>query len=149
MNPEFTRWRDFDLTPRLEKLKRAFRHEPLTCAEDLPLHINTPTYFSFGSRGKPADYYTNPASMYSYQAEGYARHLAVLSVLGVLGMMITFNVVYTVFSTPVRKRLEMYFHHGIPCWSAEPFFSREPRTTSASPATIGAMICGTSVGSYW
>jgi hypothetical protein len=75
MNSEFTHWRDFDLTPRLEKLKRAFRHEPLSSAEDLPLHINTPTYFSFGSKDKPADYYTSPASMYSYQADGYEKHL--------------------------------------------------------------------------
>jgi hypothetical protein len=53
------------------------------------------------------------------------------------------------FSTHVRKRFEMYFHHGMPCASAEPVLSREPSTTSACPSTIGAMICGTSVGSYW
>lgn len=72
---EFSEWRGFNLTARIEKLRRAFRQEPFRSAEDLPLHINTPTYFSSGSLDKPADYYTNPASMYDYQANGYEKHL--------------------------------------------------------------------------
>jgi 5-methyltetrahydrofolate--homocysteine methyltransferase len=72
---EFTHWRGFDLTPRIEKIKRAFNHEPVTSAEDVPILVNSPCYFSFGSRDKPADYYTNPASMLEYQARGYERHL--------------------------------------------------------------------------
>ncbi|HEX7432670.1 MAG TPA: uroporphyrinogen decarboxylase family protein [Anaerolineaceae bacterium] len=78
MNSEFTHWRGFDLTPRLEKLKRTFRHESFRSAEDMPLHINTPTYFSSGSLNKPEDYYTNPASMYAYQADGYEKHLKLI-----------------------------------------------------------------------
>src|SRR2546429_6974300 len=53
-----------------------------------------------------------------------------------------------VFSTQVRKRFDTYFHHGMPWASAEPFLSREPRTTSARPCTMGSMICGTRRGSY-
>lgn len=72
---EFTHWRGFDLTPRVEKLKRTLRGEPLRTADDMPLHVNTPTYFCFGSNDKPADYFTNPSSMYQYQASGYEKHL--------------------------------------------------------------------------
>ena len=72
---EFSEWRGIDLSKRIEKLKRAFNREPLRSADDMPLHINTPTYFSFGSKDKPADYYTNSASMYAYQADGYEDHL--------------------------------------------------------------------------
>jgi 5-methyltetrahydrofolate--homocysteine methyltransferase len=68
-------WRGFDLTPRLEKIRQAFRREPVSDAEDVPILVNTPAYFSFGSRDKPADYYTNPASMLAYQADGYQKHL--------------------------------------------------------------------------
>jgi corrinoid protein of di/trimethylamine methyltransferase len=74
MKTEWT-WRGFNLTPRLDKIRRAFRLEPVSCAEDVPILVNTPAYFSFGSRDKPADYYTNPASMLEYQADGYQRHL--------------------------------------------------------------------------
>ena len=75
---EFTEWRGFDLSARVTKLKRAFNHEPFRSAEDMPLHVNTPTYFSSCSIGKPADYYTNPASMYAYQAEGAYQHLKLI-----------------------------------------------------------------------
>src|SRR6266850_5547019 len=54
----------------------------------------------------------------------------------------------TRFTRLVRKRLARYFHQGMPWASAEPSLSREPRTTSAWPSTIGAMIWGTSRGSY-
>jgi corrinoid protein of di/trimethylamine methyltransferase len=74
MKSEWT-WRNFDLTSRLEKVKRAFQCEPVSSAEDIPILINTPAYFSFGSKDKPADYYTNPASMLEYQTDGYEKHL--------------------------------------------------------------------------
>jgi len=72
---ETTQWRGFDLRPRMEKIKRAFRCEPVVSAEDFPVLVNSPCYFSFGSRDKPTDYYTNPASMLEYQACGYEKHL--------------------------------------------------------------------------
>ncbi|HEX7556080.1 MAG TPA: hypothetical protein VF338_05605, partial [Leptolinea sp.] len=75
---EFSKWRGFDLSGRVEKLQRAFNREPFRSAEDMPLHVNTPTYFSSCSVGKPDDYYTNPASMYAYQAEGSKRHLELI-----------------------------------------------------------------------
>lgn len=71
----FTSWRGFDLTERVQKVERAFQREPVRSAEDVPILINTPAYFSFGSKDKPADYYTNPTSMLAYQADGYERHL--------------------------------------------------------------------------
>lgn len=71
----YTHFRGFDLTPRIAKIERTFRCEPLTTAEDFPILINAPCYFSFGSRDKPHDYYTNPASMLAYQAKGYETHL--------------------------------------------------------------------------
>ena len=63
MMGEFTHWRGFDLTARIAKIKRVFNCEPVTSAEDVPILVNSPCYFSFGSRDKPTDYYTNPASM--------------------------------------------------------------------------------------
>jgi 5-methyltetrahydrofolate--homocysteine methyltransferase len=74
MKTEWT-WRGFDLTPKLEKIRRTFRCEPVLSAEEVPIQVNTPAYFSFGSKDKPADYYTNPASMLAYQADGYEKHL--------------------------------------------------------------------------
>jgi corrinoid protein of di/trimethylamine methyltransferase len=75
MKSEFTWWRGFDLTPRIAKIRRAFNCEPVTSAEEVPILVNTPGYFSFGSKDKPLDYYTNPASMLAYQADGYETHL--------------------------------------------------------------------------
>lgn len=68
-------WRGFDLTARMEKIQRAFRCEPVSSADQVPILVNTPAYFSFGSKDKPVDYYTNPASMLKYQAIGYENHL--------------------------------------------------------------------------
>lgn len=75
MKTEFTQWRGFDLAPRIAKIRRAFNCEPVTSAEDVPILVNTPAYFSFGSKDKPQDYYTNLASMLAYQANGYETHL--------------------------------------------------------------------------
>lgn len=75
MKTEFTQWRGFDLSPRIAKIRRAFNFEPVTSAEQIPILVNTPQYFSFGSKGKPVDYYTNPASMLAYQADGFENHL--------------------------------------------------------------------------
>jgi len=72
----YTHFRGFDLTHRIAKIERAFRREPLTSAEEFPVLINAPCYFSFGSRDKPRDYYTNPASMLAYQTHGYETHLS-------------------------------------------------------------------------
>jgi uroporphyrinogen-III decarboxylase len=59
----------------MRKIERAFDHAEVTSADDVPILVNTPCYFAFGSRDKPADYFTNPASMLSYQARGYEEHL--------------------------------------------------------------------------
>jgi corrinoid protein of di/trimethylamine methyltransferase len=75
MKTEFTQWRGFDLAPRIAKIRRAFNQEPVTSADQIPILVNTPAYFSFGSEDKPSDYYTNPASMLAYQANGYENHL--------------------------------------------------------------------------
>jgi len=71
----FTEWRGVDLMVRQRKIERAFNREEVTTAEDVPLLINTPTYFAFGSTRVPEDYFTNPASMVEYQARGYEEHL--------------------------------------------------------------------------
>ncbi len=75
MDKAYTHWRGFDLAPRIAKIERVFRHTPLTTADDVPILVNTPGYFSFGSKTKPPDYYTNPASMLAYQSNGYEMHL--------------------------------------------------------------------------
>jgi uroporphyrinogen-III decarboxylase len=72
---EFTKWRRFDLTKRLEKIRKAFRREAVWSAEDVPVVVNTPCYYTFGNQDKPYDYFTNPASMLTYQTEGYEKHL--------------------------------------------------------------------------
>jgi hypothetical protein len=75
MMDEFNSWRDFDLAPRITKIRGAFNLQPIAVAEDVPVLINTPGYFSFGSLDKPPDYYTSPASMLAYQAAGFEKHL--------------------------------------------------------------------------
>src|SRR5512143_75807 len=72
---DYTAWRNFNLRPRIERLRAAFERRPVTAAEQVPLVINAPTYFSFGSLDKPSDYYTSPAAMLAYQAAGFERHL--------------------------------------------------------------------------
>lgn len=75
----FTHWRGFDLRPRIAKVQQAFNRAPVTSAEQVPILVNTPCYFSFGSQDKPVDYYTNPASMFAYQADGYEKHLQLVN----------------------------------------------------------------------
>lgn len=70
-----TTWRGFDLSERIAKIERAFERAEVTSAEDVPVLVNTPCYFAFGTGDKPADYFTNPASMVAYQEAGYERHL--------------------------------------------------------------------------
>ena len=41
--------------------------------------INTPCYFAFGNPDMPEDYFTNPASMVEYQADGYEKHLSTVN----------------------------------------------------------------------
>jgi corrinoid protein of di/trimethylamine methyltransferase len=72
---EFTTWRGFDLAPRIAKIRGAFNRQPVVSADEVPILINAPYYFSFGSLDKPYDYYTNPASMLAYQAAGFEKHL--------------------------------------------------------------------------
>ena len=72
---EVTEWRGHDLRPRVAKLIRTFNGAPVTSAEDVPILINTPCYFAFGTSDKPQDYFDNPASMWRYQAAGFERHL--------------------------------------------------------------------------
>jgi uroporphyrinogen-III decarboxylase len=73
--PDIDSWRGVDLAGRRRKIENAIRIGPVTSAEDMPLIVNTPCYFAFGTRDKPADYFTNPRSMVRYQEEGWARHL--------------------------------------------------------------------------
>ncbi len=68
-------WRGFDLAPRIAKIERAFNCAQVASADDVPILVNTPCYFAFGSRDKPADYFTNPVRMLDYQARGYEAHL--------------------------------------------------------------------------
>ena len=72
---EVTEWRGHDLRPRVAKLIRAFSGAPVTTPEDVPILVNTPCYFAFGTADKPQDYFDNPASMWRCQADGFARHL--------------------------------------------------------------------------
>lgn len=75
----FTQWRGFDLRPRIAKVQQALNRAPVTSAEQVPILVNTPCYFSFGSQDKPVDYYTNPVSMFAYQANGYEKHLQLVN----------------------------------------------------------------------
>ena len=68
-------WGGHDLRGRKEKIDRAFRRGEVMRAEDVPVIVGTPTYFSFGSRDKPVDYFENPASMVSYQERSAEKHL--------------------------------------------------------------------------
>ena len=70
-----TTWRGYDLSARIKKIARAFNREEVKDPDDVPILVNTPCYFAFGSRDKPADYFTNPASMLAYQSRGYEKHL--------------------------------------------------------------------------
>jgi 5-methyltetrahydrofolate--homocysteine methyltransferase len=72
---ELNEWRGFDLSTRKAKIEKAFERGEITSPEDVPLLINTPPYFAFGSRQTPEDYFTNPASMVAYQERGYEEHL--------------------------------------------------------------------------
>ncbi|MHB0859337.1 MAG: cobalamin-dependent protein [Anaerolineae bacterium] len=72
---EFTQWRGFDLTVRRAKMERALGRLEVTSPDDIPLMINSPGFFAFGSQRVPEDYFTNPASMVDYQARGYEEHL--------------------------------------------------------------------------
>ncbi len=71
----YTHWRGFDLRPRQLKLARALAREKVTSADDVPIVVNSPGYFAFGSQRVPPDYFTNPASMVAYQEAGYLKHL--------------------------------------------------------------------------
>lgn len=73
---DHTDWRGFDLSPRIDKIERAFNRADVTSPDDVPILINTPCYFAFATYDKPADYFTNPASMVQYQERGYERHLS-------------------------------------------------------------------------
>jgi 5-methyltetrahydrofolate--homocysteine methyltransferase len=76
---EFTTWRGFDLAPRIAKIRGAFNRQPVVSADEVPILINVPYYFSFGSLDKPSDYYTSPASMLAYQAAGFEKHLRLVN----------------------------------------------------------------------
>ncbi|HSR32556.1 MAG TPA: uroporphyrinogen decarboxylase family protein [Anaerolineae bacterium] len=71
-----TEWRGFDLSSRIAKIERTFSRAAVTSPDDVPVLINTPCYFAFATYDKPADYFTNPASMVQYQERGYERHLS-------------------------------------------------------------------------
>src|SRR5512137_2730557 len=72
---EFTEWRGFDLRRRHAKIERAFHLADVKGPDDVPLVINTPCYFAFAGQNVPEDYFTNPAAMLAYQANGFEKHL--------------------------------------------------------------------------
>jgi corrinoid protein of di/trimethylamine methyltransferase len=72
---ELQTWRGFDLAARRAKIAHALKLGEVRVAEDVPLIINTPCYFAFAGRHVPDDYFTNPASMVAYQADGWQQHL--------------------------------------------------------------------------
>jgi 5-methyltetrahydrofolate--homocysteine methyltransferase len=76
---DFTHWRDFDLRPRQAKIERAFRLAGVTSPEEVPIIVNTPGYFAFAGTRVPEDYFTSPASMVAYQANGFEAHLAAVN----------------------------------------------------------------------
>jgi corrinoid protein of di/trimethylamine methyltransferase len=70
------KWRGFDLSARYAKIERACNLVPVTSADDVPVIAGSPGYFAFAGNHVPEDYFTNPASMVGYQAQGYEAHLA-------------------------------------------------------------------------
>ena len=76
---DVTHWRGFDLRPRQAKIERAFHLAEVTSPEDVPIIVNTPGYFAFAGIHVPEDYFTNPASMVAYQANGFEAHLAAVN----------------------------------------------------------------------
>jgi uroporphyrinogen-III decarboxylase len=72
---DHTDWRGFDLSPRIAKIEATFNRAEVTSPDDVPILINAPCYFAFATYDKPADYFTNPASMVRYQERGYERHV--------------------------------------------------------------------------
>ena len=55
-------WRGYEMNTRIAKLERAFQRLPVRSPEDVPILVNTPCYFAFGSNDKPQDYFDNPAT---------------------------------------------------------------------------------------
>jgi 5-methyltetrahydrofolate--homocysteine methyltransferase len=70
------KWRGFDLSARYAKIERACNLVPVTSADEVPVIAGSPGYFAFAGDHVPEDYFTNPASMVNYQAQGYEAHLA-------------------------------------------------------------------------
>jgi hypothetical protein len=58
-----------------KKIENALNLGPVSSAEDVPLIVNTPCYFAFGTNDKPADYFSNSAAMVHYQVAAWTRHL--------------------------------------------------------------------------
>ena len=69
-------WRDFDLTARKEKIRRAFAGEPIRTPDDVPLIVSTGNYFGFGGFPRSPMYWEDPACMLDFQTEYHARHMA-------------------------------------------------------------------------
>lgn len=73
---EFTNWRGYDLRARRAKIECAFRLEPITSFDNIPLIINTPCDFAFAGEHMPEDDFIRPASIVEYQATGFEAHLS-------------------------------------------------------------------------
>jgi uroporphyrinogen-III decarboxylase len=67
--------KDYDLSERYRKIKNTIGLNEVKNADDIPIIINTPCYFGFGSKLIPNDYYENPESMIDYQEKGCLKHL--------------------------------------------------------------------------
>jgi len=67
-------WKNFDISVRLEKHRRAFALQPVIHALDVPVIGYSPTYFLFGS-GVSSSYFTDPEFMLQTQLNGAIEHL--------------------------------------------------------------------------
>lgn len=66
-------WCGHEIGASKEKFRNAFACKPVTEAAALPVMVNTPPYFGFGSE-RPANYWTDPAVMLDIQQRGYEEH---------------------------------------------------------------------------
>ncbi|MFC1462690.1 uroporphyrinogen decarboxylase family protein [Verrucomicrobiota bacterium] len=102
---EFRQWRGFDIASRRRRLRHAFERREVREVEHVPLVINTPCYFGFGNRPMPPDYWTNPASMVTFQEDGFERHLSSVDDDTVPYFMPWFGtgVIASAFGCPMRE----------------------------------------------
>ena len=72
---QYDYWRDYDLTPRKQKIENAFYKKVVKSAQEVPVIFNTGNYFGFGCVTRPKEYWEDPAAMLSIQSGFMDRHL--------------------------------------------------------------------------